>query len=507
MDSPFSCRSLFQSIPTLASLITASILTGCVSTDFDASKLSTSHDQAKALPLFADLTFTEQGWRFKNVTYQQADRPQILLGAYEPVNMPTPKTSSCWRGLFGLTKGSCNQHPFVSSRPDWGNLAMPLFWPFTAFIYPFSKLSGEENASQFVFPVSQTEYFDWDAYSEAIKEAKTADNFDQDFPRIYRKLASLHREQERYQADYKKDYDQLNNDLQKTFPAHLSINIIDNSGFANTQTLEDALSPKDLVTTTLESEAPRQFRYISSNHDIDHPTYKAIYPSSSLKELALNVEIAQANFAKAKALDSEVLQLAGPLSNTSTEEGSSLTRMHYGKLLIEQKNIPSILADYNLNIMHPKSLSVSGKTIKGQHQIDITISSKKFTDLTPSTFLMQNQDVQFQYQDNQLQLTNKSERAVSITRIGLIHKDEVAFASKAGLRGAIKIAAGQTISLPSSILQTEHFSDDYAALTRKQASQMNIDFGFLVHYQSVHQKNIKQLKKVQRYPLLTLIQQ
>lgn len=473
-----------------------------------------------ALPLKATLAKNDQGWCLVDFNHKSGNvdlNAQSWCGA-------VPSEKQCYRGIFGITNGDCEDLAFVSHVPSGGNIiSVPIMWPLGLVFGTVSLLKGDPDSS-FIFPIMVNAKYDQADFKEALQEAYQNAGGEENFQNLLSRYQALTAAAEQANAEFAQldetsgcqqrataavsDYQK---DLEQIARSAFRVKVKDESGFwPGGKSLEAGdnfrFQPKSLELP--EFVAPSYQGYL----DITSAVEKELIPVETVQAFAQKLESGDALIEKLRAENTKLAESNRSESDRVRNENEAILAKF--ATVLKQKSGQAAIVDagsleknldaqgfvYDMKV--PVALVVkNGKAAAGDEAI-LKIKGRNFYDVLPQTYSFRNGDLEVKLVSGDLKVTNKTKSYVSLDALTLYHEEDVLSLGDGYLR-EIPPNTIITISLRSFGLGT--LKDDYAALTRAGAKRTTVSFGFACKYRRNDLTQARSFVEVKHYNLLDIL--
>ena len=512
-----------NSLIILLSYLAFSLFSGCSNTPKTIKEEKAVNLDPK-IKLYAQLKDTKQGWIFTNISPTKRYIHNIELGTYKYLKSTYVHHKSCTRGIFGTTSGSCSKEDFFSSSPNATNLAIPIVWPLSLALTPIWFF--QDDPSKYFFGIFSDQAFDWDKFKQAVKQARSHNDFNSKFPDTYHQYVTLFKstqnpvittnteelktDAQEKAALIRKEISEI---LHESFNGDIKLKIQDKSGLADTKALYDSINIKDFLSfevktidaplfddADLEAYEPESTHIanISSSDSIEEFHQRLIKLELKLQEIKnINKEISKQNKLLAGPINTKNLQTYENFETQAEKRNAALT-------LLESAS-DDFLKNHTYVIEYPKQVGVRNGKIKTGSKAKITIKSKDFYNVRPQHYNNANKEISLSYDGYNLKITNKTNHFLTIEMISLYHRSSILSVGGGNAERYKEIPPNGVATFFISSFNIQNLDDDYPSLTKKAAKNTNISFGFAAKYFVGENNTRKTIYKQKPYNLFKML--
>lgn len=495
-------------------------LSGCANPKFKPEEVvAARYVQKGDSVLYANIVKTGSGWRL-----QKLDRSgDVELGSFRYLGNTEPTADFCSRGFIGLTEGSCGDRGIVFYRTTprgEGIILAPLTISVGSLFCPFSKFCGNT-----VMPVTFDIDFDWQAYMDAVQEAKSVDGYDNRFVNAYDKYVGLlnaFSESSEYPRDPAEKYRQLSDQLYQTNVVELDrlsrdqlkIDLIDKSGLAGDQHVKKILK-NQLESEVVLSPRPNFEALVLEKYIPMSELGKSLLPADDLQDFEQKLQsgqyrlnqinhdndlIRERNYIQAGQAEASHKSLLEKYRNTLSQRNGRIRFYDGGK-------IANALSNYKYELDMPGSLDIQKGRLPSGEALKLLVLSKSYEDLLPRQYINSNADMSVVLSGPFLVVTNNTKKYITVDAVSLYHQGQVLTRGGENFQNFSELAPGTSTSINLNSFNLSSLDSDYYDMTQAKAGNKKVNFGFAVKYRITETDSPRTLYKENSYSLLNLLKE
>lgn len=505
------------------SLLTASLLSGCASSKFEPEAVKIeNYAETSGYKLGAELVEADAGWRFERITDSSYG---VTLGSFDYSG--NTSNDVCYRGVLGAMEGECKEYDleFSKNTPSVGNIIIgPIIWGVGALAAPFALLAGDfEKAGECFLPIFVFQEFDWDEYSDAINEAKSAENYDERYPELYKKYVDLHRRESFTPAPYSTNIGSLTqrskklrsgstHSLQQALITQLPVKITDLSGLANVKQIQNQLKQTLLASVDMQA-IPKYYEPYRIKYNNENDALRELFPAKNLDDLERRIAQTTKDLASLRVINKDIdLKNNRAVADANTKNNAQFKQ--YQAALAKQNTeftvevtsrTRNLLRDFQYRLDTPKNVQIKQGQLPKKAVVNLTIKSRDYADILPDSYRNKNKDLEAHLEGRVLVITNKTGKYITVDAFSLYHNNDVLTRGGENFQNFSELAPDTVTRIPLRHFNLDGLSKNYYGLTKQNAQHTTIQYGFAIKYRITELKAPRTLYKKSNYNLYKLI--
>ena len=390
------------------------------------------------------------------------------FGFYNDKSMNKP--SPCLRAWFGFVSlNKCKENELFVKRNLSG---------VNIITFPFTLLLILDPPS-LVFPVFFDISFDYNAYANAINEAKNTDDFDKKILVISQYIKSL------------------NININQIFKKQFRLKFVDKSGFFryDKPNLIDTISH----SIHLPSRVFPDKLFDSAN------TIQYLEEIFNDKKQELNIKrnkIKNLQRENKKILDSSLLKTKQQFNIYMSKLKRNMTTIR----LSENTNLRSLFQPYNFNytLNYPDNITIiNGKL--SENTATLIVNSRDFFKVIPTKYTSKDRNINVNLKEKILTINNNTAKYIIVDTISLYHQTKILSIGGSDFENYIEIPPKGTFSFSLNKYNLKSLNNNYTNLTKRKAKRKTISFGFGIKYRSTDRTTNITLYKENKYNLMEIL--